>query len=352
MNFRISLGVFLFFCLIHKSDGQNINYYLTFSSRPAVAAKLQFGHAFVSWNIEDEDEDELTFSKTVGFFPKIVISPLNSPGVLKEGWKTNSTDNPEIANFTVSVDKKTFFETLKLRDKWKNRNYKMISGEACTDFMNDVAKKAGLETPSAITYTTKYPPSYLQLLIEKNKAKEISPPVMPKDAIPKKKKNHFDINYQSTFSDSITNNSYSGKFSIPFDVIHGTVSVKKYVGTVNLDFTSFPKSDSTKPAKKASTKTNRYRVVADIKAEVVKGKEIKFSAVSMRFYKGVTARKIRKKSEAELEKYRVKGIELEKIIQNFEMNFISGETKTWDNKGKKDLPSKHITTMKIEIKRK
>jgi hypothetical protein len=351
MNMRLFFTVLFLSLFLGRGDSQTVNYYLTFSARPAVASKLQFGHAFVSWNIEDEDEDELIFSKTVGFFPQNTISPLNSPGVLKEGWKTNSTDNPEITNFTVEVDKKVFFETLKLREKWKKKNYKMLSGEACTDFMNDVAKKAGLLALPEITYTTKYPPSYLLLLIERNKEREVSPPVMPKDAIPKKKKNKLEINYRSSLADSSISNVYLGVLQIPFDVLHGTVSVKKFVGTVKLNYTTFPKGDTLQTSKGLASKNQRYRYVVDMRAGVLKGKELQIKSISIRFYKGITARKLRKKSEGDLEKFRVKDLELDNIMRDFNFTFQTGEKKTWSNKStvKGDL---RVANLIIEVKRK
>lgn len=124
------------------------------------------GHAFVVWGKED-DVAKASSQAAFGFYPeggsKTVFGTV--PGTIAAEGFTESVKFIS-DRLIVTVDKKSWDDTAKLREQWKTSDYNLFE-KNCIHFTEAVAVKAGLKVPE--TKALEKPAAFMKRLIELNK---------------------------------------------------------------------------------------------------------------------------------------------------------------------------------------
>ncbi len=155
-------------------------YLMIYYARPARLYPFSFGHAFVRW-IKIE-QGIVVEDFTYGFYPtnddglKSILAKVK--GSLQLGYKENTSKSKRLDSLEVEVTEEVYKSTLDEATAKDGSTYRLLSYN-CLAFMDEVAQKAGLNTPRVriLGFLPKLPKSYLRQLKKKNNQRaRILPP--------------------------------------------------------------------------------------------------------------------------------------------------------------------------------
>lgn len=174
---RFQKYCFTFFFLVFTTFGfaQKSHYYVLFSARFASLRPFSIGgHGFITWRSED-----LAFQKveqlTYGFFPHNGSGFFkNTEGAIIEGYIKNSKRERLVRRFIMEIDSFLYAETLDSVATWQQKPYSLFHNN-CVDFLNQVAQKLTLKTPSTrfLCIFPKRPSVYVRKLKKMNRTRLI-----------------------------------------------------------------------------------------------------------------------------------------------------------------------------------
>jgi|GEM_PF-4518974 len=145
--------------------------WMIYYARPARLYPFSFGHAFVRW-IKIE-QGIVVEDFTYGFYPtnddglKSILAKVK--GSLQLGYKENTSESKRLDSLEVEVPEEVYKSTLEEALMKDGSTYRLLSYN-CLTFMDEVAQKAGLNTPRVriLGFLPKLPKSYLRQLKRKN----------------------------------------------------------------------------------------------------------------------------------------------------------------------------------------
>ncbi len=155
-------------------------YLMIYYARPARLYPFSFGHAFVRWIKIEQGIVAEDF--TYGFYPtnddglKSILAKVK--GSLKLGYQENTSKSKWLDSLEVEVTEEVYKSTLDEATMKNGSTYRLLSYN-CLTFMDEVAQKAGLNTPRVriLGFLPKLPKSYLRQLKKKNNQRaRILPP--------------------------------------------------------------------------------------------------------------------------------------------------------------------------------
>ncbi len=154
-----------------RNEAPARRYLMIYYARPARLYPFSFGHAFIRWikieyGIVVEDV-------TYGFYPtnddglKSILAKVK--GSLQLGYKENTSKSKRLDSLEVEVTEEVYKSTFEEAIMKDSSTYRLLSYN-CLTFMDEVAKKAGLNTPRVriLGFLPKLPKSYLRQLKRKN----------------------------------------------------------------------------------------------------------------------------------------------------------------------------------------
>jgi len=146
-------------------------YLMIYYARPARLYPFSFGHAFIRW-IKIE-QGIVVEDFTYGFYPtnddglKSILAKVK--GSLQLGYKENTSKSKRLDSLEVEVTEEIYKSTLEEATMKDGSTYRLLSYN-CLTFIDEVAQKAGLNTPRVriLGFLPKLPKSYLRQLKRKN----------------------------------------------------------------------------------------------------------------------------------------------------------------------------------------
>ncbi len=164
-------------------------YLMIYYARPARLYPFSFGHAFVRW-IKIE-QGIVVEDFTYGFYPtnddglKSILAKVK--GSLQLGYKENTSKSKRLDSLEVEVTEEVYKSTLDEATAKDGSTYRLLSYN-CLTFMDEVAQKAGLNTPRVriLGFLPKFPKSYLRQLKKKNKQRARILPPQEEDVVDNK----------------------------------------------------------------------------------------------------------------------------------------------------------------------
>ena len=154
---------------------QKSHYYVLFSARFASLHPFSIGgHGFITWRSEDSAFHKVE-QLTYGFFPHGGSGFFkNTEGAVIEGYIKNSKRERFVRRFIMEIDSLLYAETLDSVATWHQKPYSLFHNN-CVDFLNQVAQKLTLKTPSTrfLCIFPKRPSVYIRKLKRLNREKLI-----------------------------------------------------------------------------------------------------------------------------------------------------------------------------------
>ncbi len=156
---------------IKDNEAPPERYFMIYYARPARLYPFSFGHAFIRW-IKIE-QGIVVEDFTYGFYPtnddglKSILVKVK--GSLQLGYKENTSKSKRLDSLEVEVTEEVYKSTLEEATMKDGSTYRLLSYN-CLSFMDEVAQKAGLNTPRVriLGFLPKLPKSYLRQLKRKN----------------------------------------------------------------------------------------------------------------------------------------------------------------------------------------
>ena len=171
MRFQKYYFTLFFLVFTTFSFGQKSHYYVLFSARFASLHPFSIGgHGFITWRSEDsmlQKVEQLTY----GFFPHNGSGIFkNTEGAVIEGYIKNSKRERFVRRFIMEIDSLLYAETLDSVATWQQKPYSLFHNN-CVDFLNQVAQKLALKTPSTrfLCIFPKRPSVYIRKLKKMNR---------------------------------------------------------------------------------------------------------------------------------------------------------------------------------------
>lgn len=136
------------------------------------------GHIYISWGRESSDFNQsISDGGGFGYYPtaKEGIGRFYDNGILQqESERHPEYKNVATKNLIINIDKEIYNSTLHYKNYWSsNKDDKyFLLGRNCMTFVDDIATRIGLKTPSSFTGLTEYitmPWKYLDQIIKLNK---------------------------------------------------------------------------------------------------------------------------------------------------------------------------------------
>ena len=172
---RFQKYCFTLFFLAFTTFGfsQKSHYYIQFSARFASLHPFSIGgHGFITWRSEDSTLQKVE-QLTYGFFPHNGSGFFkNTEGAIVEGYVKNSKRERFVRRFILEIDSASYAETLDSVATWQQKPYSLFHNN-CVDFLNQVAQKLALKTPSTrfLCIFPKRPSVYIRKLKKMNRAR-------------------------------------------------------------------------------------------------------------------------------------------------------------------------------------
>lgn len=152
---------------VFKRNGSQSKYFLSFCSRMSNNPIGFPGHGFVIWS-NSIPTDNLAQYKTAGFFPYYQSDQPTAIFTEVRGVLVKEPVSKQLTSLDmglcVQVDQRTFSESLRVRNSWVDRRFKVGTSD-CVSFLNEIAKTAKLNTPDC-NYV--FPQDYVRALKVRN----------------------------------------------------------------------------------------------------------------------------------------------------------------------------------------